>query len=369
MGSNTGYSVQWLIAATLISLFGCLGCADDSDNNAANKGGEAGTDDGSETELIDHCANPVATTDEDGNILIIAEDSINYTFESHLEVRSVPVQSLANLLFDWSEVSQDMFGRPFDPLEDADMIELMLWRYTKEDLIKDINADTLDTTNLVALGQLPTFNRIDSAELLNLLTPTGDPLDEAELMSYVDTSIYAPDEFSYFIMVAEGFDFGHDTRMISFFEPSPDESNTEVRLTNDSSTLTYSADLTSLKRVAVPPATPDIVFDWLDNTVLVHTATGKEWTPFVITDVLVAHYEDKTPEDLEQEFLDIEEIADELYTVYLTAGQSVNLSRLTDDEGEPFPGIDDVGTWLFALKCESCTNPAPLFMTILHPCP
>ena len=32
-------------------------------------------------------------------------------------------------------------------------------------------------------------------------------------------------------MVTEGEAFGHGTKMISFFDPSPDETNTEVRMT------------------------------------------------------------------------------------------------------------------------------------------
>ena len=37
-------------------------------------------------------------------------------------------------------------------------------------------------------------------------------------------------------MVTEGEAFGHGTKMISFFDPSPDETNTEVRMTNGSTT-------------------------------------------------------------------------------------------------------------------------------------
>ena len=262
-----------------------------------------------------------------------------------------------------------MLGRPFDPLGDVDMIELMLWRYTKDELMRDINLDQLDTSNLLALGQLPTQNSIDSAHLLDLVSASGGEVEDDVLMGYVDTSVYAPETHSYFIMVAEGSRFGHGTKMISFFDPDPDEDNTEVRLSDDSATLDYTADLSSLKRVAVPPATPNIVFDWEDTNTLVRNAMGQEWIPTRITDVQVAHYREKTPSDLEREFLDLELIADEMYTVFLSAGQRVNLAVLTDESGAPFPGIDGSGTWILALKCESCANPAPHFLTILHPCP
>ena len=112
--------------------------------------------------------------------------------------------------------------------------------------------------------------------------------------------------------------------------------------------------------------------DWIDNTILLENAMGDEWIPTKITDVLVAHYVKKTPEDLEREFLDLELIPDEMWSIFLSAGQSVNLGKLNtepDYSGDFFPGIDDVGTWVVALKCDSCTNPAPWFLSILHPCP
>jgi hypothetical protein len=68
----------------------------------------------------------------------------------------------------------------------------------------------------------------------------------------------------------------------------------------------------------------------------------------------------------------LELITDDMWTIYLSAGQSVNLSRLNsepDKSGEFFPGIDDTGTWIVALKCGSCASPAPWFLSILQSCP
>jgi len=235
--------------------------------------------------------------------------------------------------------------------------------------MRDIGADSLDTTHLVALGQLPTHHEIDSTTLLEVRSASGGVVDESEMLGYVDTTVYAPDEHSYLVMIAEGTIFGKGTKMISFFEPAPDETNTEVRLTNDSTTLHYTADLTSLTRLRVPTGTSDIVFDWSDDEMLTHNAMGQPWVPTRITDVQVGHYLTYTPSDLEDRFLDLELLADETYAIRLSAGQSVNLSRLTDANGEPFAGFDERGTWIFTLKCGSCANPAPWFLTILQACP
>ena len=151
----------------------------------------------------------------------------------------------------------------------------------------------------------------------------------------MDTSVYAPAEHTYFVMVAEGSTFGQGTKMISFFDPDPNEVNTEVRLTNDSTTITYTADLMSLKRIAVPPATPNIVLDWYDPEILKYNAMGDEWIPFRITDVQIAHYSTRTPQDLEKEFLNLELIADDRWTIFLSAGQSVNFKFLKNESVLP----------------------------------
>jgi len=349
------------------ALVGSVGCSDSQGSDESGSGGTAGTGAGVAAGLEGSCENPI--TDEDGNRLITARDDLNYSFQSSLDIQTVRVQSMSDLSFDWSEITQDMLGHPFDPLAGVDMLEVMIWRYSSEDLMQDIASDSLDTTNLVALGQLPTHNDLDSANLLEVRSPSGGVVDEDEMLGFLDTTVYAPDEHTYLVMVAEGTTFGQGTRMISFFEPAPDETNAEVLLTNESTTLHYTADLSSLTRVAVPAGSADIVFDWADDEMLGHNAMGQPWLPTRISDVQVAHYATQTPADLENEFLDLELLADETFAIHLTAGQSVNLSRLTDENGGAFAGIDDTGTWLIALKCGSCANPAPLFLTILEPCP
>ena len=344
-----------------------LGCSESKSSDAGGSGAAAGSGAGGAVGFEGSCEHPI--TDDDGNRLVMARDELDYSFQSSLEIQTVRVRSMSDLTFDWSEITEDMLGHPFDPLQSVDMLEVMIWRYSSEDLMRDIASDSLDTTNLVALGQLPTHNTLDSANLLEVRSPSGGVVDEAEMLGYLDTTVYAPEEHTYLAIVAEGTTFGKGSRMISFFEPAPDETNTEVRLTNDSTTLHYTADLTSLTRVAVPAGLANVVFDWSDDEMLVHNAMGQPWVPTRITDVQVAHYVTQTPTDLENEFLNLELLADEEFGIHLTAGQSVNLSRLTDENGEPFAGIDETGTWILALKCGSCANPAPLFLTILETCP
>ncbi len=356
------------LTVVILSLSGCgndespLDPSDGSDD-------ENSSTDGSDSDVpIDYCAAPVTTTDDDGNLVVVAEDALNYAFSSSLEIQTVKVRSMSDIVFDWSDMTRDMLIHDFDPEKSVDMMEVMLWRYDKEDLLLDINDDSLDTSNLFRLGVVYTEQSMTSGNYLDLRSPSGGEVDDAELLSYVDPSEYDIQDHTYFVMVAEGESFGHGTKMISFFEPSPDVDNAEVRLTNDSTILHYEADLSSLKRIAVPPAEPNIIVDWIDTDKLTKNAMGREWIPTKITDVMVAHYADKRPSDLQAHFLDLELIADETWDIFLAAGQSVNMSFLKNADGETFPGIDENGTWIVALKCGSCNNPAPWFLSILQAC-
>jgi hypothetical protein len=68
-------------------------------------------------------------------------------------------------------------------------------------------------------------------------------------------------------------------------------------------------------------------------------------------------------------FLNLDTIADTMYTADVTAGTSFDLSQTKDPTGASFPGIDDTHTWIVALNCtEQCTNPAPWYIAILKAC-
>ena len=72
--------------------------------------------------------------------------------------------------------------------------------------------------------------------------------------------------------------------------------------------------------------------------------------------------------DLEDNFLDIEYLAEDFYTTMVVSGASVNLNTLVDEEGDVFSGINHEGLWIIALICGDCANPAPWFLSTLQPC-
>ncbi|NOY25778.1 MAG: hypothetical protein GXP62_07875, partial [Oligoflexia bacterium] len=75
----------------------------------------------------------------------------------------------------------------------------------------------------------------------------------------------------------------------------------------------------------------------------------------------------KTPAELEDTFLDLELITDDLWHFPVAGGTGLSLSSDTSAEGN-FAGLSSDGTWILALQCTTCANPAPPFLTVLKVC-
>ena len=73
-----------------------------------------------------------------------------------------------------------------------------------------------------------------------------------------------------------------------------------------------------------------------------------------------------TPAELEAQFTDLRTIATDLYSANIFSGTVLDFTMLADSTGNPFPGVDSTGTWLVALFCDNCRNPAPWYLTILE---
>jgi hypothetical protein len=294
-------------------------------------------------------------------------NKMNYTFHSSLSAVTTPVQSNGDITFDWSTATVDMLGREMDPLADIDVMQLMLWRYTKDEFLAGINKDELDIGRLVGMGYCDAQHLRTNCHFFDLVGPGGSPIPQDNLLGYVNPKTYSPNDHVWVIMLATGKVFGRGTRLLAFVRPTDGESNDQVRLSNDSTTLSYTVDLAKLDPILLPQHVGEVVLSWDDKRRLTMNGMGAAWIPTYITDVAVARYVGYSVADLERHFLLLQELASEQYDVQLDAGQEVALSRLSDQAGNPFPGIDENGVWLFSLTCGSCRNPAPWFVSILRP--
>ena len=302
--------------------------------------------------------------DAAGKVLLKANSVNNYGFSSTITIEVTPVAAKSELTFDWSAITKDFQGHAIDPKADIDMVNLLMWSLSQAELETKLNNDKLAQRDLLAAGTIKTGNTKTSVGLFEFQSIAGQPLEQEMLLGYLNPEVYAPAEHSYTIVAASGEVAGQGSRMLKSFRLDSAVTSTQVVMDNSSTNLAYDANLTSLKPTAVPAGSANISMEWADITV---NAMGREFIPNGIEEVMVAKYS-QTPAELETRFLDLETIADEMYRGEVASGTSIDLSTLKTEAGQSFAGIDASGTWIVALVCGNCMNPAPWYISILTPC-
>ncbi len=363
------YPAIWFSAASIV----LIGCTDDATTqsnqpvqNSTDSNYQGGIHIG-DTDTIPplvraSCDNVVS----DGNVILT--DNLNYAFESSLNVQSTVVKDATDLVFDWSGVTTDFFGKPLNPITNIDFVYVTLWSQTQSELEEAIKTDNLQTG--LNRGIVSTYPD-DTYTAMNLLNFNilGEPLLEEEAWQYFDTNNplfeYPQNTHTFMITAATGTALKKGTRMIKFFNIDPNATQNRVVLDNDSTTMTYSVDLTTVMPVPVPTGMANINVNWEYMTV---NALGNPYIPTQITLASVVYFQEPLWE-LEKNFLVIDELADHRYDAEILSGVSVDLSTLTDEMGNPFAGIDNTGVWMVMLFCsKNCANPAPWSITILQAC-
>jgi hypothetical protein len=301
---------------------------------------------------------------------IVASAADNYKFHSDLtiqvtNVQPLPAPGMSMLKFDWGGVTKDLLGHDVN-LMDIGMVEIGLWNLTLDQFEKKLNDDALAQTDLAIIATIiPAMPGVTTGNIYQL-TETGQMLTADQIDPYLDIMTYPPGNHVYTAMVANGTALGKGTRMIQGFQLDSTSTNNLVTVSNDSTKLSMTADLHSLTSPMVPAGTPAITIDWSAITM---TAAGLEFDPTQITKLRVGKYSiSATDMEMPSNFLNLDTIADTMYTAPINSGTSIDLSKAKDSAMNPFPGIDDAHTWILALNCGDCANPAPWYMTVLKPC-
>ncbi len=306
------------------------------------------------------CSDPTAS--------VVITDPTNYSLSDSFTMQVATLKDNTDLIFDWSGVTVDFFGKPVNPLTDIDTVLIALWNLTPQGIEDALKVDNLPLAS--NKGVITTFPDGTYANI-NLLSfnELGNPLPTDELWSRFNTAdpnfMYPQDQYTFLAMAQTGTDIGKNPRMISLFHVDPSASQTTLNFTNDSTKLSYSVDLLKAHPMEVPASVPALTVDWSQMST---NSLGNVYTYSEITLAAVAHYKTETLPQLQQDFLNLESIADGWWSGPVVAGASVDLSGLTDAGGAAFPGIDSTGVWMAALFCGNCNNPAPWSITILQPC-
>jgi hypothetical protein len=298
------------------------------------------------------CSTKDDTADAPGTIHLA--DANNYNFVGTLDIQSFETVSGADVCFDWSGLDSDLQCHDMDPASDVDNVGVVRFgTLTEKEVETALSTNDLDmaaTSGYVEHGN-------------------GDEATTACLseFSFFGTSIdlateYTEEGGTYLLLLTSGTVPGVGARMILFLEPRVASDVTTVVVPDGCGMLDYTADLHSLTPVAVPMDGP-WVMDWSG---VVTDGLGNDMGSAQIDTLEIAHYDTLTVTDLENDFLDIEIIADDLWTLSLSSGKSGDLSNATNGS-ESFPGFEAGGVWILALRCSTCSNPAPLFLTVLEP--
>lgn len=302
----------------------------------------------------------ISTVGADNNLVLPAQEANNYWFTSDFQPRDVVVKSGSELHFDWTGLTQDFLGHPVNAQAPIDMVVVVKWRIPRAEMLQKLNEDSLDQESAFgAIAHYPNGNT--TASLFEFGIPGGEPLSPEEILEQFQVT----EGSSFSVMPSQGDEPGKGIRAIKTLTLDPNSQNTQVILDTDPADLTYQTDLTSLSPVSVPAGNSAITVDWSGMTV---NGLGAEFRDRHINNVLVGHYS-LSLEELENQFLDLEYIADGMWQGTVEAGEKFALSDLVNADGSPFPGIDTTGNWILALQCKKkCGNPAPWYLTRLVPC-
>ena len=311
---------------------------------------------------------------EDPGALVEVGDAQNYSFSGELDVSSVTIaeqiptcadgedndgdeeidesDECRDIAVDWSGLTVDLQGHEVDPVADIDSVTLLLFRYhTQEEVEQGLSDNTLDQSALSMYAGTTT----GAATSLNIsdLTLLGNDFDVEQYL--------LAENGTFLLTLATGETPGVGTRTAVFLAPDASSDNVAVDIGDGSVALDFEVDLSSAAAAVVPEGV-DYELDWSG---LQTNGIGGEFVPGDADSVLVARYDQLGLADLEADFLDVELLADGLWSADIDGATAVAMSDLSGDT--VFDGVDTDGTWLFGLRCSTCANPAPLFLTQLQP--
>lgn len=289
-----------------------------------------------------------------GRVIALVDDH-NYAYDSTIDVPQVATAAESDLIFSWAGLTEDMQCHDIEPVTDVDNVAVLVFsNLTQPEVAEGLNNDTLQQADLsVYISAEPSnATNIDLSELTFYGT---DP----KILPFT-----TPDSGTWLALLTSGTQIAVGTRAMKFFTPTTGEENTTVALNDACGMLEFTVDLEALEVVPVNVEGPWII-DW---SALTRSGQGYPISLGNIDRVMVAWFADQELEALEENFLDLELRADRLWSMALDGGAGAELEGLTESGTDaPFDGFTEDGLWMLALRCSTCPNPAPQFLTVVRP--
>lgn len=285
-----------------------------------------------------------------GDIVLLDEHNYSYTVD--LDIATTEVELANDFTIEWSGLTRDMLGHDVSPT-DIDVAWFMWFRnLTQEELAQGLAENTITQVDVDWAASAMVTG--DTSTETSVFDFGGNPYDAP--------TYFASEQGAYLVRVTTGTDQYAPTRALAFVDPSTTSSNHTVSLTDSSAALSAQVDLHSMTQITVSAgSTPDI--DWTEVTTDGLGATI-DWT--AVSELWIARFDSLSVTQLEEQFLDLELIYDEVYTVQMYGEDGIAVTEATTASGTAFSGFTAGSTWLLALRCNLCTSPAPPFLTVVN---
>lgn len=312
--------------------------------------------------LLVACGTPAEEEDK-GNLVLT--DAHNYQSMSSLSIPVIETAPQVDIQICWDQVTKDIQCHDVDPITELKTAGVTRFHGKTPEQVQALLGQTSITS--------------DQYDLYLDLDTMGGTCGQLSSMSFLGTrpanlmTDYneAPDK-TYLVVVTDSDSPGVGTRSLVFVRPVSTSTNTRVDVPTGCSTdpsvvapkLTFNATLSPMALNAA--GLSELVLDWGDMT---RDSTGADIRATIIDSVLIGFYPGMTVADVQARIIDLEHIEAAQIWEAPTEGTTVDL-KLATKRGtlEPFTGFTPGdGTWIVALMCSNCQNPAPVVLTVVTP--
>ncbi|MFZ5478806.1 MAG: hypothetical protein ACOZNI_18685 [Myxococcota bacterium] len=287
---------------------------------------------------------------EDFDGTFVLTDERNYGFTSALDIGCEEAPLGEDFTIDWSRLTTDMLGQPVDPAADVSTATLIAFDISQEEVEAALVIEDLDGNDLVAFASNDTVTGTTSCLLSDLIVPPAVEVRPEEH--------FTKPEWTWLLTVGAGLT---ENFMVTFLCPVEGSTVDTVYIEDDSTALTFEAELEELDAfdIAEPSA---YAVEWGGLTT---HANGEAIDLVELDQLMIARYDLALPA-IEADFINLESLAAELYTMDVYGLTEADLGDALDADGAAFAGFGAGTTWLLALRCTECTNPAPPFLTVIE---
>lgn len=286
---------------------------------------------------------------------LVLADEHNYSYSGTLDFPTYTTAENVPLVVDYSQLTKDMLCHDLDPAVDVVHAGLSLFQNLPcPDLLEGFTKNTVLQSDLFGYVDIATLGA--TSIQLTEMTYAGNQVDVQSLYSHQDDGCWI-------FNLSAGDSFDDEILYAAILDPLPESDVETAYLEDDCEVADFDFNLSELTSLPVEADACSVNVDWSG---IVYTAQGDFFKPSEIDTVMLARYSDKGAADLEAQFLDLELIADDLW-IQSVSGDDASLEGLVTADGKAFEGFDTESTWVLALLCSSCRNPAPLFLTLLDP--